>query len=369
MGSLGVSLYPEKTSLEEDKQYLETASKYGFRRIFMNLLIFSPEGANQMVERLRETIAYGNELAFDTYIDINPYTLNALGLSTKDLDYFVNLGVKGIRLDMGFTGKEEAMMTKNNLGLKIEINMSNDDHYLDRIFDYSPNKEQLVGCHNFFPQAYTALDLDYFIHCSKRFTDHGLKTAAFVTSQEGKIGPWALHEGLCTLELHRWLPLESQVKHLKGLQAVEDIIIGNAYASENELRKMKEVFYANECSIDVVLDKDVTALEQEIIEKTIHTYRGDCSSYMIRSSMSRFTYRETPIPPHLNNQEIKRGDLLILNDAYAQYKGEVQIALKDRPKDERINVVGKISKNDLLLIDNLKPYSNFTLLQNKDELI
>jgi hypothetical protein len=307
-------------------------------------------------------------LEFDTYIDINPYTLKSLGLSTNDLAYFSDLGVKGIRLDMGFTGKEEAEMTKNILGLKIEINMSNDDHYLERIFDYSPNKEQLVGCHNFFPQAYTALDLDYFIHCSNRFTQRGLKTAAFVTSQEGNIGPWSLHEGLCTIETHRHLPIDSQVKHLKGLQVVDDIIIGNAYASEDELRSMSKAFYTDELIIDIELDADRTALEQEIIEKTVHTYRGDRSSYMIRSSMPRFTYRKILIPAHLNDQAIKRGDLLILNDAYAQYKGEVQIALKDRPKDKRINVVGRVSKNDLLMLDNLKPYSSFVLRQhNKDQ--
>lgn len=361
MGTLGVSLYPEKTTFAEDKDYLKLARKYGFQRIFMNLLLFREKGANQIVERLRQSIAYGNELGFATSIDINPYTLKILGLATEDLAYFADLGVKGLRLDMGFTGKEESAMTKNKLGLKIEINMSNEDHYLERILDYSPNKEHLVGCHNFFPQAYTGLDTDYFCHCSKRFTSQGLKTAAFVTSQVGKIGPWPLHEGLCTLENHRHLPIASQVKHLKALEAVDDLIIGNAYASENELAQMSAAFYSDELSLTVELNTDITAIEREIIEKSKHSYRGDRSVYMIRSSGPRFFYRDQAIPPHLNDKPIQSGDLLILNDDYGQYKGEVQIALKDRPQDERVNIVGRISEADRLMLAVLRPYSDFTL--------
>lgn len=361
MNALGISLYPEKSDYQADKNYLILAKKYGFSRIFMNLLLFKAENVGPLVERLRKTIAYGNQLGFATVIDVNPYTLKALDIAPKELAFFADMGVKGIRLDMGFTGKEEAEMTQNNLGLKIEINMSNDDHYLDRIFDYQPNRQQLVGCHNFFPQAFTGLSVDYFVHCSKRFLERNLQTAAFVTSQVGEVGPWSLHEGLCTLEAHRHLPIESQVKHLKFLNVVDDIIIGNAYASEDELEKMSQAFYADVLSLSVDPEPDVTELEKTIIEETVHTYRGDRSEYMIRSSMPRFTYYTTSIPEKGDASVIKRGDVLILNETYGQYKGEVQIALKDRPKDVRVNKVGRICEADLILLDAVKPYTSFLL--------
>lgn len=361
MNALGISLYPEKSDYQADKNYLILAKKYGFSRIFMNLLLFKAENVGPLVERLRKTIAYGNQLGFATVIDVNPYTLKALDIAPKELAFFADMGVKGIRLDMGFTGKEEAEMTQNNLGLKIEINMSNDDHYLDRIFDYQPNRQQLVGCHNFFPQAFTGLSVHYFVHCSKRFLERNLQTAAFVTSQVGEVGPWSLHEGLCTLEAHRHLPIESQVKHLKFLNVVDDIIIGNAYASEDELEKMSQAFYADVLSLSVDPESDVTELEKTIIEETVHTYRGDRSEYMIRSSMPRFTYYTTSIPEKGDASVIKRGDVLILNETYGQYKGEVQIALKDRPKDVRVNKVGRICEADLILLDAVKPYTSFLL--------
>ena len=361
MNALGISLYPEKSDYEADKNYLTLAKKYGFSRIFMNLLLFKAKNVAPLVERLRKTIDYGNQLGFDTFIDVNPYTLKALKIAPKELSFFADMGVKGIRLDMGFTGKEEAEMTQNDLGLKIEINMSNDDHYLERIFDYNPNRQQLVGCHNFFPQAFTGLSVDYFVHCSKRFLERNLHTAAFVTSQVGEVGPWSLHEGLCTMEAHRHLPIENQVKHLKFLNVVDDIIIGNAYASEDELKKMSEAFYSDVLTLSIDPEVDVTELEKEIIEETAHTYRGDRSEYMIRSSMPRFTYYTASIPKKQSTSEIKRGDVVILNETYGQYKGEVQIALKDRPKDARVNKVGRICEADLILLDAVKPYTSFSL--------
>ena len=40
MNALGISLYPEKSDYESDKTYLSLAKKYGFSRVFMNLLLF-----------------------------------------------------------------------------------------------------------------------------------------------------------------------------------------------------------------------------------------------------------------------------------------------------------------------------------------
>lgn len=48
--------------------------------------------------------------------------------------------------------------------------------------------------------------------CFKR---HGIKTAAFVTSQSAKFGPWDVNNGLPTLEMHRHLPLELQATELE----------------------------------------------------------------------------------------------------------------------------------------------------------
>ena len=48
-----------------------------------------------------------------------------------------------------FSGLEESIMTYNPYGLKIEINMSNGTKYVDNIMSHRPNRENLIGCHNF----------------------------------------------------------------------------------------------------------------------------------------------------------------------------------------------------------------------------
>lgn len=65
-------------------------------------------------------------------------------------------------MDTGFDGNKEAMLTFNPFGVAIELNMSNDVAYLDNILTYEANRPFLYGCHNFYPQAGTALPYDFF---------------------------------------------------------------------------------------------------------------------------------------------------------------------------------------------------------------
>ena len=38
MGKLGISIYPERSTFEADKAYLDLAHQYGFKRVFTSLL-------------------------------------------------------------------------------------------------------------------------------------------------------------------------------------------------------------------------------------------------------------------------------------------------------------------------------------------
>jgi hypothetical protein len=95
-----------------------------------------------------------------------------------------------------------------------------------------------------------------------------------------------------------------------------------------------------------------------------HFYRGDISDYLVRSTQSRVKYKEASIPPH-HTHEIKRGDVLIDNDLYGQYKGELQIALKPMKNEGKTNVVGRITEEELFLLDLLKPWSPFRFANKK----
>ncbi|MGL5150886.1 MAG: DUF871 domain-containing protein [Clostridium sp.] len=358
---LGISVYPEHSTMDKDKEYIDLAGRYGFERIFMCMLsVDKPK--EEIAKSFKEIISFANDKGFEVILDIAPNIFENLGISYDNLSFFAELGASGIRLDLGFDGAKEALISFNKYGLKIEINMSNDVAYIDNIMTYKPNVPYIYGCHNFYPQKGTALPYDFFMRCSNRFKKFGLRTAAFINSQEGKIGPWNINDGLCTLEEHRNLPVEVQAKHLYATGVIDDVIIGNAYASEDELRRLSEVNkYQLELSIEVVSKTNKT--EKTIMFEEQHYRRGDITHEVVRSTEVRKKYGKHDIPVH-DNSTFKRGDVIIGNENFGKYKGELQIALMDSC-DERKNLVGRVREEEKVLLDFIEPWSKFKLVEFK----
>lgn len=362
MGKLGISIYPERSTFEKDQAYLDLAHQYGFKRVFTSLLQIT-EDKDKVLADFKQVVDYANSLDMEVMVDINPALFEQLGISYDDLTFFHEMGAHGVRLDIGFTGQEEARMTRNPFGIKIEINMSTGTSYVDNIMSYSPNVNNLLGSHNFYPHRYSGLGYDHFVMCTEKFTKYGINTMAFVNSHAADFGPWPTQDGLCSLEDHRDLEIGTQVKHLVLMGTIDDVLVGNAYASEAELKAMSEAFFAEYPSIKVDVAEDITADEKEVLFNNLHSYRGDRSEYILRSTMTRIKYKDLPFAAH-NTVDMIKGDVLIDNVGYGQYKGETQIALKSMKNDGRVNVVGKISADELFLLDFLRPWSNFKLIEN-----
>ncbi|MGX7245321.1 DUF871 domain-containing protein [Enterococcus quebecensis] len=354
--ALGVSVYPDHSDIEKDKAYLKKASECGFSRIFMSMLEVT-EGKEVVKEKFKSLIAYGKELGYETILDVAPNIFDELQISYDDLTFFYETGADGIRLDAGFDGNKEAKLTFNPFELAIELNMSNDVAYLDNILTYEANVPYLYGCHNFYPQEGTALPYDFFERCSIRFKKHGIRTAAFINSQTGAIGPWDVNDGLPTLELHRHLPVEVQTKHLFATGLIDDVIIGNAYASDEELELLGSL---NRYQLELAIEftRDVSNVEKEITLTEQHFRRGDITDQVVRSTEVRKKYKNQDNPAHDNTQEFQIGDVVIGNDTFGKYKNELQIVLQPH-KDERKNKVGQITKKELLLLDFVKPWTKF----------
>ncbi|MFS1079447.1 DUF871 domain-containing protein [Enterococcus casseliflavus] len=362
MGKLGISIYPERSTFEKDKAYLDLAHKYGFKRVFTSLLQINDDKEKVLAD-FKQVVDYANQLGMEVMVDINPGLFEQLGITYDDLSFFDEMGAYGVRLDIGFTGSEEAKMTRNPYGIKIEINMSSGTSYVDNIMSYSPNTENLLGSHNFYPHRYSGLGYDHFVFCSEKFRKYNLNTMAFVNSHEADFGPWPTQDGLCSLEDHRDLPLATQVKHLVLTGLIDDISIGNAYASEAELAAMAEAFHADYPTLRVDVVDGITEDERICLFDNLQSYRGDRSEYILRSTMTRIYYKDKEFPPH-DTRDMVRGDVLIDNAGYGQYKGETQIALKAMKNDGRVNVVGKIADEELFLLEFLKPWSSFKLVEN-----
>ena len=356
MRKLGISVYPNHSSVAEIKDYLDLAAKYNFKRVFTCLLSVEA-GKDQIVKEFTETIAHGKSLGMEVIADVSPKVFGALGISYDDLSFFKEIGADGIRLDMGFTGNEESIMTFNPQDLAIELNISSGTRYLENILSYQANSDKLLGCHNFYPHRYTGLNYDHFIATSEVYKEHGIRTAAFINSPTATIGPWPVEEGLCTLEMHRTWPITTQAKHLWATNVIDDVIIANAFASEAELKALSEID-PYRLTLDCVIDPKTPALERKIILEEFHFNRGDISDYVIRSTQSRVKYKGHEFIP-FNTVNMDTGDIIIETSLYAHYAGELQVALLPMENAGKSNVVGQVTAADQILLSYLRPWQKF----------
>lgn len=359
MARLGISIYPEHSDLQEDIAYIKRAGRYGFKRIFTCLLSVEGKSRESVIGEFQARADAAHEAGLEIIADVSPAVFEKLGVSYEDLSVFSQMHLDGIRLDEGFDGMKESLMTYNPQGLKIELNASTQLVYVANVIDHHPDRHKLITCHNFYPQQYTGLCLEHFNRCNQVMKDLTLNVAAFVSSNApGTYGPWPVNEGLCTLEMHRFKPIDFQVRHLFATGMVDDVIIANAYASEEELAACAAV-NPSILTFGLVLEKELTAVEQKILNyEPKHVVRGDLSEYMIRSTWPRVTYQAEPLPA-ANTRDLKRGDVVILNEGYSKYKGELHVVLKDMPNDGRKNVIGHIPDYEHILLDYIEPWKVF----------
>ena len=362
MKRLGVSIYPEHSTPEKDRAYLKLASQYGCKRVFSCLLSVD-KPREEIVEEFRGLNDYAHSLGMEVIFDVAPYVFDRLDISYDDLSFFHEIHADGIRLDEGFDSLKEALMSYNPYGLKIEINASFGNQYIANIMSHHPNPNNLITCHNFYPQKYTGLSFSHFEKCCKDIKKYNLPIAAFVSSNApGSYGPWPVDEGLCTLEMHRELPIDVAARHLFATGLVDDVIIANCYASEDEFKELNKID-SGILTFKVDLEKELTDVEKAILYKHQHFVRGDVSEYMVRSTQPRVTFAKESVPV-ANTRDLKRGDVVIVNDEYSRYKGELHIVLKDMPNDGRKNVVGHLPEHEMMLLDYLEPWRAFCFIES-----
>ena len=83
------------------------------------------------------------------------------------------------------------------------------------------------------------------------------------------------------------LPVDFQVRHLFAMGNVDDILIANAYASEEEMKACAGI-NPSVLTFGLCLEKKLTKTEQAVLDFSKgHVVRGDMSDYMLRSTWPR----------------------------------------------------------------------------------
>lgn len=364
MHRLGISVYPEHSTKEKDYAYMELASQFGFKRIFTCLLSVN-EPKEVIMEQFGDFMDKAHELGYTVAVDTNYDVFSHLGATPHDIKPFANMKVDIIRLDGPFSDKDNIALTHNPYGITVEFNGSSNTA-LDLLIERGANKHNMIVCHNFYPQKYSGLGWKKFMEFTNKYKTLGLPVAAFVSSNNtDTYGPWPVFKGLPTCEIHRGLPIDLQVRHLLATNVIDDILIGNAFATKEELEAMAQVD-KTKTTFKLELADGITQSERNIIYNYPHFGRGDASEYLVRSSITREDYHNKTIPYRRYDKEFfKRGDVVVVNDNLAHYRGELQIIEKDMPNDGERNLVGRIRKQELILLDLLKPEYYFGFVKNE----
>ena len=357
MHRLGISVYPQHSTPEKDLAYLQLAAKYGFTRVFTCLLSFDGT-KDEIISTMSAFTKQAHELNFIVSVDTNKSAFEKVGATPLDLQPFVDMGVDIIRLDGHFDDVMDRALTLNPHHIKIEFNGST---YLsvDRMIEQGANPHNMCVCHNFYPERYSGLSEERYQFFNSKFLHLGLETAAFVSSNEDNtFGPWPVSDGLPTLELCREKPIDWQTRYLFATKQVDDVLVGNAFASEEELKAMSEV-NPDMITLRPTLAEDITSDEKDILFNFIHHRRGDVNDLIIRSTPTRVHYHNTSIPAKAVEKEyFEVGDVLVVNDNLAYYRGELQVVLQPLKNTHDRNVVAHLNEDEMKLVSMIQ-FENF----------
>lgn len=378
---LGISVYPDLRPLDEIKNYFKLASRYGVTRVFSSM--FSVEGTREEVlSYFKNLVAAAHDNNLEVSLDVNPMCFEKVGATPDDLSVFHSIRVDTLRMDLSYGAEEDAKLVENPYGIKIEFN--NSIEIVEGLLKQGIDPKKICVCHNFYPQRYTGMKWNKFIEANKNMKElsNDVRIGAFISStQTHSHGVWGAVNGLPTVEKLRMLPIDLQARMILATNQVDNLLIGNAYASEEEFKKLQEVLAESKIvdkdnleptlkmlmdyhiidlekpikRLRIDLDQDILDIEKEILfEFFPHLDMGDSSEWIWRTRISRFVYslpNKKVTPRTCDDEMFKVGDVVIVNDHYKHYAGEVQIVKIPIVNDGTRNRVGHLNENEMQLLE------------------
>lgn len=332
----GISVYAG-LGMKNPEQYLKKAKKYGASKVFSSLHI--PEASSDLLEEFLLILETCHHENLPIYVDTSPQYFHLI-----PFDRYPNLA---IRLDFGFTDEEILELSQK---YPLVLNASTLTPFqLKRLTSMGIDFSRISACHNYYPRPETGLSTPYFQETTKLCKKYDLSVDSFISGTAWKRPP--LQEGLPTLEKHRNLPpiLSAQESFALGV----DCVLFGDQATEEELENMSMLQEDH-----WLLPVEWNTNDFKEIQDTLHQNRVDSGEGLLRS-MSRQSL-ESNIAPHNCVERIK-GSITLDNCLYKRYQGEVQITLKDFKADPRVNVLGKVCDEGVLL-EYIKPLDKWKFI-------
>jgi hypothetical protein len=342
--SYGFSVYfGLDNTKEENIKLLNDSHKLGFTRIFTSLHI--PEANYSTLKTdVSEFFCLAKKYNMDIISDISPNTFKFLDLDDMDLKGLCDMGVKTIRIDFGYSEEEISKMSKNPYGIKIQLNASTiTEEFFENLDRYLPDYKNVDALHNFYPRVGTGISEECMKEKNSILSERGIKASAFVGSNNRKRGP--LYDGLPSLESHRGLEIREAANHLFAL-GNKSVFIGDSLPYKKELEDLSGL---SPDAVELFIElKECDKVTLRLLKET-YTQRIDESRDAIRASESRLILNGDKIKP-LNTINKNYGDIIIDNENYMRYMGELEILKVSQKADYRTNVVASVLQGNIYLL-------------------
>jgi len=317
--------------------------------VFLSLHI-SEEFDDSFCQRAEEACHALADMGYRIIADVSVKTVARFGY-TDLTELAEKLRLWALRIDYGFSREEIiAMAEKMPIVLNASTTTREDAQAI------AAKGKCVMAMHNFYPRPETGLDEDYLRETTSMLRQAGLKVLAFIPGDTQKRGP--VFEGLPTLEAHRNVIPSAAFADLALNYDLEEIFVGDPGISQKEADRIHRFCAEGILSIPCEIHENWQHLYDRVF-----TCRTDSPKWLIRFQESRvYSCQGQTTEPH-SCAERKRGCLTIDNLRYGRYSGEIMLIRSDLPADDRVNVIGHVPENALLLLDLIGRGAKFTLVR------
>ena len=317
--------------------------------VFLSLHI-SEEFDASFCARAEEACHALADMGYRIIADVSVKTVAQFGC-TDLTELAEKLRLWALRIDYGFSVSEIQAMAEK---MPIVLNASTTTVEAARAI--AAKGGCVMAMHNFYPRPETGLDEDYFREITESLRQAGLKVLAFIPGDARKRGP--VFEGLPTLEAHRHILPSAAFADLALNYGLEAIFVGDPGISRKEIDRIDRFCREGILSIPCEIQEDWQYLYDQVF-----TCRIDSPKRLVRFQESRIYSCQGPTTEPANCVPRTRGSLTIDNLRYGRYSGEIMLIRSDLPADDRVNVIGHVPENALLLLDLIGRGRKFTLVR------
>lgn len=309
-------------------------------KIFTSLHI-AEEFNSEYVNNARAMCDELYSIGYQIIADISPRTLAVF--NEPDISILAKkLHLSIVRFDYGFSWEQII-----NISKKMPICLNASTINLKKIIELKQSKNNIYAMHNYYPRPETGLDSKTFKTINRTLKKHKIPIFAFISGNASLRAP--LYEGLPTLEKHRTIaPYAAYVDMVKKYN-IQDVFVGDGIITQNEHNFIQYFKTTNILILPIILKK-----EYEYLHKKNFTIRSDSPKQLLRLQESRqYATKGNTIMPSFTATRIK-GAVTIDNERYLRYSGEIQIIKRVLLEDRRVNIIGQIPEQYILLLKHAK---------------